>query len=58
MQALAKDLPWQLKDSRVSEILEAVSISPNRWEIRNYQATLNPPSAIQHLYIAVLFFGL
>lgn len=40
MQALAKDLPWKLKDARVSEILIAVSISPIRWEIRNYQATL------------------
>lgn len=26
MQALAKDLPWKLKDSRVLEILQAVSM--------------------------------
>ena len=26
MQALAKDLPWKLKESRVLEILQAVSI--------------------------------
>lgn len=27
MQALAKDLPWKLKESRVLEILQAVSLS-------------------------------
>lgn len=26
MQALAKDLPWKLKESRVLEILQAVSM--------------------------------
>lgn len=29
MQALAQDLPWKLKESRVLEILQAVSISDN-----------------------------
>lgn len=28
MQALAKDLPWKMKEPRVLEILQAVSISP------------------------------
>lgn len=26
MQALAKDLPWRVKEARVVEILEAVSV--------------------------------
>ena len=30
MQALAKDLPWKLKESRVLEILQAVSIFPEK----------------------------
>jgi hypothetical protein len=27
MQALAKDLPWKLKESRVLEIVQAVSVN-------------------------------
>lgn len=44
MQALAKDLPWKMKEPRVLEILQAVSISP--FEVGNKKLSYcsKPPS--------------
>lgn len=38
MQALAKDLPWKLKESRVLEILQAVCFSIHFPEVLNFHS--------------------
>lgn len=44
MQALAKDLPWKMKEPRVLEILQAVSISPFGVGNKKLSYYSNPPS--------------